>query len=108
MATLMASRLACVLSDVACVNEAAEHEVTGLLTPYEDLEAFTASLARLVRDWELWEAMGARAAQVTQERFEVRERTPLYSAAYQQALDGALLPMQHAWEERFQAALVSV
>ena len=105
----MASGLACVLSDVACVNEAVEHEVTGLLTPYEDLEAFATGLERLMRDRGLREEMGARAAQVARERFEVRDRMPLYTAAYQQALDEALLPtQQQAWQERSRAALAAV
>jgi glycosyltransferase involved in cell wall biosynthesis/tetratricopeptide (TPR) repeat protein len=104
----MASGLPCVLSDVACVNEAVEHEVTGLLTPYEDLEAFATGLERLTRDRELREAMGARAAQVARERFEVRDRIPLYTAAYEQALDEALLPtQQQAWQEHSRAALAS-
>jgi glycosyltransferase involved in cell wall biosynthesis len=91
------------------VNEAVEHEVTGLLTPYEDLEAFAAGLERLTRDRELREEMGARAARVARERFEVRDRMPLYSAAYQQALDEALLPtQQQAWQERSRAALAAV
>jgi glycosyltransferase involved in cell wall biosynthesis len=102
----MASGLPCVLSDVACVREAIEHEVTGLLTPYEDVPAFTESLSRLVRDRDLRRTMGERAAKIARERFDVRDRMPLYSAAYRRALDEALLPSQQAeWRERAQGEL---
>jgi glycosyltransferase involved in cell wall biosynthesis len=65
-----------------------------LLTPCLDLASFAAGLKRLVRDRDLREEMGERAARVARERFDVRDRIPLYTAAYQQALDEALLPTQ--------------
>lgn len=88
----MASGLPCVLSDVPCVNEIVEHEVTGLLTPYEDVAAFAAGIKRLVQDTELRETLGRRSVEVARERFEVRDRMPLYSAAYERAFDKDLLP----------------
>jgi glycosyltransferase involved in cell wall biosynthesis len=104
---MMASGMPCVLSDVPCVNEAVQHGVTGFLTPYEDVSAFAASLQCLVQDRAMRDAMGRQAAVVAYERFEVRDRTPLYSAAYQRALDEDILHTQgQGWHQKFLEWLV--
>jgi glycosyltransferase involved in cell wall biosynthesis len=90
----LSSGLPCVVSDAACVSESVEHEVNGLLTPFEDVDAFAAGLERLVRDRELRQGMGQRAAEIAREQFEIRDRMPLYSAAYQRAYKEAILPAQ--------------
>jgi glycosyltransferase involved in cell wall biosynthesis len=92
----MASGLPWVLSDVECTREAVEPEVTGLLTPYEDVPAFAAALVRLVRERELREAMGERAAAAARERFEIRDRMPLYTDAYRRAREEAILPARQS------------
>lgn len=105
----MASGLPCVMSDVPCVNEAVEHEVTGLLTPFEDVSAFVTCLQRLVRDRELREAMGQRAAEVARQRFEVRDRMPLYSAAYDRAASEAILPSERPmWRQKYLEWLINI
>jgi hypothetical protein len=98
----MASGLACALSDADCVNETVEHATTGLLTPFEDVAAFAASVERLVHDRELREYLGQQAAQVARERFDVRNRMPLYSAACERAIHEAILPFQlPTWRQLF-------
>jgi glycosyltransferase involved in cell wall biosynthesis len=88
----MASGLPCALPDVRCVNQAVEHAVTGLLSPFEDVAAFAADVERLVRDRELRRELGERAAQVARERFDVRDRAPLYTAAYREAVRDGCVP----------------
>jgi glycosyltransferase involved in cell wall biosynthesis len=98
----MASGLPCVLSNVPCANEAVEDGVTGLLTPFGDGQAFAESAIRLVRDQDLAQALGQRAADVAREGFDIRQRLPLYQAAYERALSERLLPRQlRFWKERF-------
>jgi glycosyltransferase involved in cell wall biosynthesis len=81
----MACGLPCVVSDVPCVHDSVEHEVTGLRTPFGDTKAFAEALIRLLRDRPLREAMGRRAVEVARERFDFRSRIPLYEAVYLQA-----------------------
>jgi glycosyltransferase involved in cell wall biosynthesis len=83
----MASGLACVLSDVPCVRESVEHGVTGLLTPFGDPQAFAAAVIRLVREPQLRQVLGERAAQVARERLDMRPKVAAYEAAYGRALD---------------------
>jgi glycosyltransferase involved in cell wall biosynthesis len=79
----LASGLPCVVSDVSCVRESVEHEVTGLLTPFGDAAAFAEAVIRLVRDRDLRTAMGQRAARRAREHFDIRQRLPLYEATYE-------------------------
>jgi glycosyltransferase involved in cell wall biosynthesis len=98
----MASGLPCVLSDVACVNEAVEHEITGFLVPYGDVKAFSSSLQALLNNLELRGSMGEQAANVAREKFDVRDRIPLYSLAYARAMEESILPSQApAWRQKY-------
>jgi glycosyltransferase involved in cell wall biosynthesis len=90
----MASGLPCVASDVPCVHDSVEHGRTGLLTPFGDAQAFAAALVCLVRDPARRAAMGQRAAQVAREGFEMRQRLPVYEAAYDRVVAEQLMPSQ--------------
>lgn len=88
----MASGLPCALPDVPCVREAVAHEVTGLLSPFEDVAAFARDVERLLRDRKLRRELGECAARVARERFDIRERAPQYSAAYREAVREGCVP----------------
>jgi glycosyltransferase involved in cell wall biosynthesis len=90
----MASGLPCVVTDVPCVSEGVEDELTGVLVPHGDVHAFASALIRLVRDAGLRRRMGETAVQAARSKFDIRDRIPLYEAAYERAYAEQTLPSE--------------
>lgn len=68
------------------VDEAVEHEVTGLLVNVADAEALAAAVQRLAGDAALRERLGANGRRWVEENFVAAKNTALMASAYRQAM----------------------
>jgi glycosyltransferase involved in cell wall biosynthesis len=68
------------------VDEAVEHEVTGLLVNVADADALAAAVRRLAQDAALRERLGANGRRWVEENFVAAKNTALMAAAYRQAM----------------------
>jgi glycosyltransferase involved in cell wall biosynthesis len=82
----MAHGLPVISSRMPGVDEAVEHEVTGLLVDVADAEALAAAVRRLAEDAALRERLGANGRRWVEENFVAAENTALMASAYRQAM----------------------
>jgi glycosyltransferase involved in cell wall biosynthesis len=92
----MASGLPCVVSDVPCVEPVADG-IAGRRAPYGGVGAFAAAVVQRVRERPRREALGRQAIELVCQDFDVRQRLPLYEAAYTRAVAENLLPSRLAY-----------
>jgi glycosyltransferase involved in cell wall biosynthesis len=78
----MASGCACVGSDVGGTPELIVDGETGLLCQRGSVEDLAAKLRRLIGDAALRKQLGARAAQVTREKFGLARNLTCFSEIY--------------------------
>ncbi|MCS7208466.1 MAG: glycosyltransferase [Fimbriimonadales bacterium] len=84
----MAAGLPVVATAVGGVPELVDDGVSGLLVSSEDVAAFAHALQTLVDNPDLRAAMGSKARQVAQERFDARVMTHAYESLYETILAG--------------------
>src|SRR5262249_51397165 len=65
-----------------CMEELVAHESTGLRAPARDAAAFAVAIARLARDRDLLERLGAAARRFAVDRFDVGLRAAAYQQLY--------------------------
>jgi glycosyltransferase involved in cell wall biosynthesis len=82
----MANGLPVISSQMPGVDEAVEHEVTGLLVNVADAEALAAAVRRLAQDAALREWLGANGRRWVEENFVAAKNMALMAAAYRQAM----------------------
>jgi glycosyltransferase involved in cell wall biosynthesis len=83
MVEAMAAGLPVIVSDIPSgVPEVLDDQVNGERPPVGDVAAFAAAIERLDRDRGRLEAMGARARQDVERRFDIRDRAAGYQALY--------------------------
>ena len=75
-----------VATDVGSVREAIDDGETGFVVPVQDVGAMADAVRRLAGDEVLRAAMGARAAEVGRERFDVDAAVRAWEALYAEVL----------------------
>jgi glycosyltransferase involved in cell wall biosynthesis len=71
-----------VVSDLPCMDELVEHGRTGFRVPVRTPAAWADAIARLARDRDLLEVIGAAARQFAVDRFDIRARAGAYQEIY--------------------------
>ena len=90
-----ASGLPTVGADSIGVRELVRHNVTGYLTPLQDVEALTEAVERLVRDPDLRQKMGRNARRMIAEPLSLANASAAQLAMYQEFTDdGEQVPAQ--------------
>lgn len=84
LSILEAMTFACpaVSTNVGGVPEVVEDGVTGLLVPFEDTNALTVAIERMISNPKLRKSLGASARLDAQERFSVESIVPKYEKLY--------------------------
>jgi glycosyltransferase involved in cell wall biosynthesis len=82
----MAAARAVVASNVGGLGYAVVHERTGLLIPPEDPVALASALARLIRDPELRQRLGAEGPRRIEEGFLPEQMVDAYERLYLDAV----------------------
>lgn len=86
----MALGLPIVASTVGGIDDVIDHEVTGLLTPPQDLEALTAAFLRLVRNPAEAQRLGGAGKELVAREFGVERMLDQTLALYQEVLPASV------------------
>lgn len=81
-----------VATDVGGVSEVVQHDVTGLLSPADDVDAFARHLKDLLFHRDRARAMGAAARRCAEERFARGMIVRRYEAVYRRVLSQSVWP----------------
>jgi glycosyltransferase involved in cell wall biosynthesis len=86
----------CIVSDIGGLPETVEHEVTGLVVPNENVEAFAHSIRLTLSDPSFWFQLSMQSYDRSRERFDLARCIESYASAYRKVVanGGAIAKME--------------
>jgi glycosyltransferase involved in cell wall biosynthesis len=85
----MACECVVLASDTAPVRDAVQHEQTGLLADFYDIDSLASQALRVLADPAAYRPLASRARQAVQDRFSLETTFPKMWEAYQRVLAGS-------------------